>query len=198
MFTRRASALLALLMVVSLVLGACTPAQPGGGSGTPFTIGVILVGPKNDHGWSEAHFNATEYAKSKIPGLQVIVEEKLNPADRPNVKLEQLVEDMISRGAKMIFTTSDDFKADTLESAKKHPDITFMHISGDSVLAGTAPANLGNYMGSYGSSMTAIGLVIGSLAIAEVILKTPFDWPVTLCCCPQIRLPLVGESHSLN
>ncbi len=35
-------------------------------------------------------------------------------------------------------------------------------------------SNLGNYMGAYGSSMTVIGLVIGSLAIAEVILKTPF------------------------
>jgi MFS family permease len=35
-------------------------------------------------------------------------------------------------------------------------------------------SNLGNYMGSFGSSMTDIGLVIGSLAIAEVILKTPF------------------------
>jgi MFS family permease len=35
-------------------------------------------------------------------------------------------------------------------------------------------SNLGNYMGSFGSSMTAIGLVIGSLAIAEVLLKTPF------------------------
>ncbi|AFC99042.1 Major Facilitator Superfamily [Methanocella conradii HZ254] len=35
-------------------------------------------------------------------------------------------------------------------------------------------SNLGNYMGSFGSSMTAIGLVIGSLAIAEVLFKTPF------------------------
>ncbi len=35
-------------------------------------------------------------------------------------------------------------------------------------------SNLGNYMGSFGASMTAIGLVIGSLAIAEVLLKTPF------------------------
>ncbi len=35
-------------------------------------------------------------------------------------------------------------------------------------------SNLGNYMESFGSSMTAIGLVIGSLAIAEVLLKTPF------------------------
>lgn len=35
-------------------------------------------------------------------------------------------------------------------------------------------SNLGNYMGSYGTSMTVIGLVIGSLAIAEVLLKAPF------------------------
>ena len=35
-------------------------------------------------------------------------------------------------------------------------------------------SNLGNYMAFYHSSMTAIGLVIGSLAIAEVLLKTPF------------------------
>lgn len=35
-------------------------------------------------------------------------------------------------------------------------------------------SNLGNYMGSFGSSMTVIGLVVGSIAIAEVLFKTPF------------------------
>ncbi len=35
-------------------------------------------------------------------------------------------------------------------------------------------SNLGTYMDSFGSSATAIGLVIGSLALAEVIFKTPF------------------------
>ncbi|HEY3273801.1 MAG TPA: MFS transporter [Methanocella sp.] len=35
-------------------------------------------------------------------------------------------------------------------------------------------SNLGTYMNSFGSSATAIGLVIGSLALAEVIFKTPF------------------------
>ena len=34
-------------------------------------------------------------------------------------------------------------------------------------------SNLGTYMDSFGSSATAIGLVIGSLALAEVIFKTP-------------------------
>ncbi|HEY3422806.1 MAG TPA: MFS transporter [Methanocellaceae archaeon] len=35
-------------------------------------------------------------------------------------------------------------------------------------------SNLGNYMGSFGSSMTVIGLVVGSIAIAEILTKTPF------------------------
>lgn len=35
-------------------------------------------------------------------------------------------------------------------------------------------SNLGNYMGSFGSSMTVIGLVVGSIAIAEIIMNTPF------------------------
>ncbi|CAJ36053.1 MFS transporter [Methanocella arvoryzae] len=35
-------------------------------------------------------------------------------------------------------------------------------------------SNLGTYMDSFGSTTTQIGLVIGSLAIAEVIFKTPF------------------------
>lgn len=35
-------------------------------------------------------------------------------------------------------------------------------------------SNLGTYMDTFGSTTTQIGLVIGSLAIAEVIFKTPF------------------------
>jgi MFS family permease len=35
-------------------------------------------------------------------------------------------------------------------------------------------SNLGTYMGAFGSTNMQIGLVIGSLAIAEVIFKTPF------------------------
>jgi simple sugar transport system substrate-binding protein len=138
--------LLAVLAVAALVLSACAPTPAATPSAT-ITVGVVLVGPQNDHGWSEAHFHAVEYLKQKLPNVETIVVDKVNSADRPGVTLEQIVDDMISRGATVIFTTSDDFKADTLAAAKKHPDVTFIHISGDSVLAGTAPANLGNYMG---------------------------------------------------
>ena len=39
-------------------------------SGTPFVFGVILVGPYNDHGWSEANYDGGQYAEAKIPRRQ--------------------------------------------------------------------------------------------------------------------------------
>jgi simple sugar transport system substrate-binding protein len=137
---------LILLVLALLVAAALHPAQPTRAV-DELVVGFVLVGPQNDKGWSEAHFRGSEYVKSKIPGVKTIVFDKLNGADRPNVKLEQVVENMKEEGAKIIFTTSDDFGAETLEVAKKFPDITFMHVSGDAVLKGTAPANLGNVMG---------------------------------------------------
>jgi simple sugar transport system substrate-binding protein len=73
--------------------------------------------------------------------------------DRPNVKVVQVVDELVAKGAKLIITTSDDFKdTGTREAAKQHPDVTFMHASGDDVITGTAAANLGNTMGRMGNT----------------------------------------------
>ena len=117
----------------------------------PITFGVILVGPYNDHGWSEAHYTAAQYVKSKLPGSDFVYLDKLNPADRPGTTLEQIVADMKSKGAKLILTTSDDFQTDTMTVAPKFPDITFVNASGDSAWKDGKNykdiKNLGNFMG---------------------------------------------------
>jgi simple sugar transport system substrate-binding protein len=138
---RRISILVAVLL---LALTAVTPAAK---AQDKFVVGFVLVGPQLDKGWNQAHLEASEYVKSKIPNVETIVLDKLNPADRPNVTLEQVVENMVSEGAKMIFTTSDDFGPDTIKAAEKYPDITFIHSSGDAVFRKVAPKNLGNVMG---------------------------------------------------
>lgn len=112
-----------------------------------FPFGVILVGPYNDHGWSEAHYIAGQYVERNLAGAKMIWLDKLNPADRPETTLEQVVDDMVAQGAKMIFTTSDDMMEDSDLAAAKYPDTVFIHISGDHVLTGKAPSNLGNFMG---------------------------------------------------
>ena len=51
-----------MLTVAAVILGACT-ASP---TETPpsadeFVFGIIMVGPHDDHGWSEAHYTAVRY-----------------------------------------------------------------------------------------------------------------------------------------
>ncbi|MBC7254692.1 MAG: BMP family ABC transporter substrate-binding protein [Chloroflexi bacterium] len=135
--------MLAVVLLAALPLTACKKA----GQGEEFVFGVILVGPYNDHGWSEAHYNAGKYVEQHVPGTRMVYLDKLNPADRKGTTLEQVVDDMVADGAKIIFTTSDDFAADTDVVAAKYPDLPFVHISGDHAKTGKAPKNVANYMG---------------------------------------------------
>ena len=125
------------------------------GAGKTFTFGLLLVGPYNDHGWSQAHFEGGKYVEKMIPNTKMIYIDKVNPADRPGITIPQLVDDMVGKGAKLIIANSDDMKDGTREAARLHPEIDFLHISGDDVLTGKAPKNLSNLMGrmEYGKMM---------------------------------------------
>lgn len=145
----------AFTVLIVIALAACAPAPtatPVPPTAAPAVkFGIVLVGPYNDHGWSEAHYIAANYAKSKMPGSDFIYLDKLNPADRPGTTLEQVATDMSSKGYKFILTTSDDFQTDTITVAQKHPELTFINVSGDSAWKDGKNykdiKNLGNFMG---------------------------------------------------
>jgi simple sugar transport system substrate-binding protein len=128
------------LFSAALPLGV-TAANP------PFTFGLLLVGPYNDHGWSQAHFDGGKYVEKMVPGVKMIYIDKVNPADRPGVTIPQLVDDMVEKGARLIIANSDDMKDGAREAARQHPNVYFLHISGDDVLSGKGTANLSNLMG---------------------------------------------------
>jgi simple sugar transport system substrate-binding protein len=113
----------------------------------PFTFGLLLVGPYNDHGWSQAHYEGGKYVEKMVPDAKMIYIDKVNPADRPGVTIPQLVDDMVEKGARLIIANSDDMKDGAREAARQHPEVYFLHISGDDVLSGKAPPNLSNLMG---------------------------------------------------
>ena len=122
------------------------PAEPA----EPLKFGMILVGPEDDRGWSQAHREAGEYVEEKL-GAEMIVIDKVNPADRPDTSVEQVVDDMIDQGAQLVFATSDDMKDGILAAAAAHPDVPMIWSSGDSAweegAAFAGLANLGNIMG---------------------------------------------------
>jgi simple sugar transport system substrate-binding protein len=168
---QRALSLFAFLAVGGLLAASCsqgtTPTPPASSatsgptatgsspsataSAEPLTFGMILVGPQNDHGWSQAHFDGGQYVEQQL-GAHMIVIDKVNPADRPDTTVPQVVNDMIDQGATLIFATSDDLKDGIEQAAAEHPDIPMIWSSGDSAWAdgqGYRPelTNLGNVMG---------------------------------------------------
>ena len=100
-----------LFVLVAVVLGGVVSTSPRAiAQDDEFLFGVVLVGPKDDHGWSQAHYDAGLYVQEKVPGARMIELESLNSADRPETTLDQVVEDMVAQGAKLILTTSADFE----------------------------------------------------------------------------------------
>ncbi len=127
-------------------------------------FGMIMVGPYNDAGWSQAHYEGARYAEERVPNTKFIYVDKVNPADRPNTTVEQIVEELTYQGARVIIANSDDFKDGTRRAARMHPQEVFVHISGDDVLTGEAPPNLGNVMGKmiYGKMIAGCAAALQS------------------------------------
>src|SRR5262249_43236821 len=73
--------LVLLLTVCMTMLSACgtpatTPAPVPTEAPTPvpveFTFGLLMVGPYNDHGWSQAHYEAGQYVEKNVPGAKMV------------------------------------------------------------------------------------------------------------------------------
>ncbi len=120
-------------------------------SAEPFKFGMVLVGPRDDRGYSQAHFEGGEYVEEKL-GAEMIVVDSVNPADKPETTVEQVIADMIDQGAQLVIATSDDMKDGVQLAAENHPDVPMIWASGDSAWAeGEAYredlSNLGNVFG---------------------------------------------------
>ena len=98
-----------------------------------FIFGLLMVGPYNDRGWSQAHYDAGLYVEENIPGAKMIYLDAVNTADRPGTTAAQLAEELVQQGAQLIIFNSDDMKQDAVEFTENNPDIYVIHASGDSV-----------------------------------------------------------------
>ena len=151
--------LYATFICLCLVFAGPTDAPAGE---KDFTFGILMVGPYNDRGWSQAHYEAGHYVEQKVPGTKMIYIDKVNPADRPGITIPQLVDDLVEKGVQLVIANSDDMKDGIGEAALLHPKTHFIHVSGDDVLTGKAPGNLSNIMGrmEYGKMMAGFAAAL--------------------------------------
>jgi simple sugar transport system substrate-binding protein len=159
MLVKRRSVVVALSFLAALAV--MFPANVNAAA-KPFIFGSLLVGPHDDQGLSQAHYEGGKYVVESVAGTKMIYIDRANPADRPDVTVTQLVDDMVEKGAKLIIANSVDMQDGIRKAALKHSQIKFLQIAGDDVLTGKAPKNLSNLMGrmEYGKMMAGFAAAL--------------------------------------
>lgn len=165
---------LAVLLIAVLVLAACQPAaQPAateapeqvGGFQIPaieagkFNVAMVLIGPHDDGGWSQAHYEGLLYVKEKVANVHVTyIENVPEGADS-----EQIYRSLARKGFGLIFGTSFGYM-DAMETvAGEFPDTVFIHISGYK----SNTTNFGNLFGAMENMKYLAGMLAGARAKAD-------------------------------
>jgi simple sugar transport system substrate-binding protein len=129
---RRLSSLVLLVLMVAVGTAAFGQSAPAA-AGDNLTIGLVMVGPYNDQGWSQANYDGVQYVVSKVPGTKMVYIDKANSADRPGTTVSQLGESLVAQGAKLVIFSSDDMSDEAVKFAEAHPDIFVIMTSGSQV-----------------------------------------------------------------
>lgn len=153
---KRVFILLALLLTLGTVfimlIGKKPQVAQGYDSNEKIKIGVVLVGPKLDGGWNEAHFNGFESASSEM-SVEIIYSENVSDVDNSIVAA---VDDLAEQGAQIIYATSYGYGDCLGECADKHKQIKFFHAAG--VVSGD---NIATYFGRIYQARYLSGIVAG-------------------------------------
>ncbi len=123
----------------------------------PITIGFIYVGPKDDFGYNQAHFEG----KETIAGLEGVT--TVDEANVPETTaVQESMRGMIELdGATVLFPTSFGyFDPHILELAEEYPEVQFFH-AGGLYQEGVHPENVGSYFGYIDEAQYVAGIIAG-------------------------------------
>ena len=173
------------LTVMSLILSACgaqpveapvatqppaneapaTEAAPSGGFQIPeieegkFNVAMVLIGPHDDGGWSQAHYEGLEYIEANVDNVHTAyIENVPEGADS-----EQVFRSLARKGFNLIFGTSFGFGDPMEVVAEEFPDTMFIHLTGIK----SNEKNFGNLMGAMENMKYLAGMLAGARAKAD-------------------------------
>jgi simple sugar transport system substrate-binding protein len=90
----------------------------------PITVGFIYVGPRQDFGWNQAHWDAAKKIAA-MDGVKVVEQENVPET----AEVEKVMQSMIQLdGATVIMATSFGYWKSVLKMAQAHPEVLFTHI----------------------------------------------------------------------
>jgi simple sugar transport system substrate-binding protein/basic membrane protein A len=153
-----------------------TPGSTAVGAAAPGTggkaIGFIFVGPKDDVGYNEAAFDGSQEVAKAFPDLKVLTAENVPEDDNA----ARVMEDMISKGAKIIFATSYGHLDPAAKVAAAHPDVVV--VQQGNLIKGAVPANFGTYFGTVYEPVYLAGIAAGK-ATKTNKLGYVYAYPIT-------------------
>ncbi len=121
-----------------------------------FNVAWVLIGPHDDGGWSQAHYEGITYVEKNVANVHTAyIENVPEGADS-----EQVFRSLARKGFNLIFGTSFGYMDPMETVAGEFPDQTFVHISGYKA-NGT---NFGNLFGAMEDMKYLAGMVAGSRA----------------------------------
>ena len=150
---------------------ATTPAAAAPGTGGK-AIGFIFVGPKDDVGYNQAAYDGSQAVAKAFPDLKVLTAENVPEDDNAT----RVMEDMISKGAKIIFATSYGHLDPAAKVAEAHPDVVV--IQQGNLIKGTVPPNFGTYFGTVYEPVYLAGIAAGK-ATKSNKLGYVYAFPIT-------------------
>ncbi|MDA8238183.1 MAG: BMP family ABC transporter substrate-binding protein [Chloroflexi bacterium] len=167
---------LALLAAGALLVSACSsgggsPApsagaacEAGAASGTEipdivqgtFNVAMVLIGPHNDGGWSQAHYEGLIYLCENMKGAHVAYIENVPEG----TDSEQVFRSLSRKGFDFIIGTSFGYMDPMATVAEEFPDITYLHLTGYK----SNGRNFGNLFGAIEDMKYLAGMLAGSRA----------------------------------
>jgi basic membrane protein A len=121
-----------------------------------FNIAAVLIGPHDDGGWSQAHYEGLKYVEQNMPNSHIAYVENVPEG----TESEQVIRSLARKGFDMILTTSFGYMDPTATVAEEFPDQTFIHISGYK----SNNKNFGNLFGAMESMKYLAGQLAGARA----------------------------------
>ncbi len=114
---------------------------------SPFTFGLLLVGSRQDGGWSQSQYEAGLSLVKQDPSLKMVVVDRVNPGNKPGLVLNPLVKQLVKQGSRLIIANSGEMENAILKLASRYPSVYFVVIAGKKANAPNAPPNYGNLFG---------------------------------------------------
>ncbi|MEZ4728329.1 MAG: BMP family ABC transporter substrate-binding protein [Caldilineaceae bacterium] len=143
-------------------------------------VGAIHVGSINDRGYNQANDEGLQQMLEQLPGVRLISAENVPETEA----VLPVIDDMVARGAQIIFTQSFGYLPYALQAGERYPNVTFVNSGGFELRE-----NVGTYLANHVEMMYLTGMAAGATTkTGQVGMIIGFPMPSSLASVNAFHL----------